>query len=310
VITPGGAVLKLRQKYGKGLRVAYYRDFVRPRILATPPIEDTNDRACEIHVLTSMHDWLNLIWTLKSFYIYSGRRYALCIHEDGSLKQDALDALRAHFPNARLILRKEADEVAEEGLQGFPLCLEFRRSNLLAPKIFDFKIYLQGDRMALFDSDLLFFSEPTDFLERVENSQYTLNTLNKDVASAYAVAPETARKHAGIELSPAINSGFGLIHPQSIRFDWIEEFLSMPDLSRGHFWQIEQTLFALSSCRFGFEHLPDAYSVRMEKGLSGRPFRHYVGAVRHLMYAEGIRRLTHDNFLINQQKGPLSPRAS
>jgi hypothetical protein len=32
---------------------------------------------CKLH--TSKNDWLNLVWTLKSFYISSGRRYALCI---------------------------------------------------------------------------------------------------------------------------------------------------------------------------------------------------------------------------------------
>ena len=33
----------------------------------------------------AISDWLNLLWTLKSFYLVSGRRYRLCIHEDGTL---------------------------------------------------------------------------------------------------------------------------------------------------------------------------------------------------------------------------------
>jgi hypothetical protein len=37
-----------------------------PRILSTLPIEDTTDKRCEIHVLTSKEDWLNLVCTLKS----------------------------------------------------------------------------------------------------------------------------------------------------------------------------------------------------------------------------------------------------
>ena len=84
-LTPGALWLRANQKFGHGLRVAWYRDVVRPRILSTPPITGTTDKRCEIHVLTSKNDWLNLVWTLKSFYISSGRRYALCIHEDGSL---------------------------------------------------------------------------------------------------------------------------------------------------------------------------------------------------------------------------------
>src|SRR5438874_13110144 len=108
-LTPGALCLRFRQKFDRGLRVAWYRDVVRPRILSTPPMTGTTDKRCEIHVLTSKDDWLNLIWTLKSFYVASGRRYALCIHEDGSLADAELATLGRQFPNARIISRSEAD---------------------------------------------------------------------------------------------------------------------------------------------------------------------------------------------------------
>src|SRR5262245_28434745 len=137
-LTPGALRLRWQQTFGHGVRVAWYRDVVRPRILRTAPVEDTTDRSCEIHVLTSKHDWLNLMWTLKSFYAASGRRYALCIHEDGSLDAETLAVLRRHFPAARLIERREADAKLAWELRGFPRSLEFRNTNLLAPKVFDF----------------------------------------------------------------------------------------------------------------------------------------------------------------------------
>ena len=58
----GSLAFRLRQKFGHGLRVAYWRDVVRPRILATRPITDGSDVTCEIHVMTSNSDWLNLLW--------------------------------------------------------------------------------------------------------------------------------------------------------------------------------------------------------------------------------------------------------
>ena len=186
-LTPGAIWLRANQKYGHGLRVAWYRDVVRPRILSTPPIAGTTDKRCEIHVLTSKGDWLNLIWALKSFYIASGRRYALCIHEDGSLDSAELSALRAHFPDARIIRRAEADAKLAETLRDFPRSLAFRNSNLLAPKVFDFTAFLESDRMGLFDSDLLFFAKPKIYLQRVEDVAYRLNTFNSDVGEAYTV---------------------------------------------------------------------------------------------------------------------------
>src|SRR5580704_12604616 len=102
----GRGLLILRQKYGRGLKTAYYRDRVRPRILSTRPLQCGLDKTCELHVLTSGTDWLNLIWALKSFYHYSERRYGLCIHDDGTLGPAASASLLHHFPGASIIGRE------------------------------------------------------------------------------------------------------------------------------------------------------------------------------------------------------------
>src|SRR5216684_6609210 len=141
----GAFYLKLHQTFSHGLAAAYYRDVVRPRILQTSPIGETDDKTCEIHVLTSAQDWLNLIWTLKSFYAASGRKYALCIHDDGTLASEHFEEFEKQFPDARLISRSKADAEVLSSLASFPRCLAFRKANHLAPKVFDFPFYLQGD---------------------------------------------------------------------------------------------------------------------------------------------------------------------
>jgi len=184
-MTPGTILLEVRQKFKDGLRAAYHRDAVRPRILRTEPIRGSTDTKCEIHVLTSSADWLNLIWALKSFYWSAQRHYTLCIHDDGSLNSEYAARLREHFPEARIILKAQADASVLHGLAGYPRCLEFRKNNHLAPKIFDFAHFLQSDRMLLLDSDVLFFREPIELLRRIEDPNYLKNTANADVASAY-----------------------------------------------------------------------------------------------------------------------------
>jgi len=296
-LTPGAIRLRFNQKFQHGLRVAWFRDVVRPRILNTPPVADTSDRRFEIHVLTSRHDWLNLIWSLKSFYAASGRRYALCIHEDGTLDRFALSSLQQHFPAARIIRRQEADRRLAQELDGFPRSAQFRKANLLSLKVFDFIAFLEADRMVLFDSDLLFFDEPTAYLSRLEDGGYRLNAFNADCESAYTVDADAVRGRLGFELLPRVNSGFGIIHRESMRLQWIEEFLAVPGIVEGHFWRIEQTLYALCGSRHGAELLPPDYDVRLQAGIPPRIFRHYVGAIRHLMYGEGIAHLAQDRFL-------------
>lgn len=294
---PGAFALKLRQKFSKGLMSAYYRDVVRPRILRTPPIAGTTDGTAELHVMTRSADWLDLIWALKSFYIFSGKRYKLAIHDDGSLGQEHREAINRHFPDCRLIDRTEADERICAELAAYPRNLDFRRTNILAPKVFDFISYLDSDRMIIFDSDLMFFSRPTAILDCIEDKDFRFNTFNSDCKHCYTVEPDKIGPLVGHAVLPQINSGFGLIHRDSMRLDWTEEFLGLPGIVDGHFWRIEQTLIALCSSRYGAKLLPEEYTLRLEPGIGKRPFRHYVGEIRHLFYREGIRHLVGARFL-------------
>lgn len=290
-VTLGRIVLLVRQKFRHGLRVAYYRDIVRRQILESAPVTEMDDGRCEMHVLTSSDDWLNLIWALKSFYRVSSPPCALCIHDDGSLSAEHIDTLAKHFPVARIVSRAQADNEVSPTLANYPRCRAFRETNHLALKIFDFRHYLKSKRMLLLDSDVLFFREPTELIRRIHDPVYSRNTVNRDIRSAYTVDAAAARSFVGVDLIEQFNSGLGVIQRASLNLDWIEEFLGMPGITTGHFWRIEQTLFALCSARYGVELLPPEYDVRLEKGINGTPARHYVGAIRHLFYSEGIRAL-------------------
>jgi hypothetical protein len=293
-LTPGRVVYLLRTKFADGLRTAFFRDVVRPQILATVPVTGTSDRTCEIHVLTSSGDWLNLLWALKSFYARSGRHYALCIHDDGTLDAFAQDALKLAFPNARLISRREADARVEPRLAACPRSQALRATNTLALKVFDFPAFLEAERMMILDSDVLFFSEPHALLTALETSPR--NTLNRDWRYGYTIDLAAVSPMLGFELPSLINSGLGLLHRASMRLDWIEEFLGLPGiLSHPH--QIEQTLIALCSAKFGFDMLPEEYDVHTGPRRPRIPCRHYTGPIRHLMYAEGMRTLRAEGFL-------------
>lgn len=295
---PGRLLLKFNEYRALGLRPAWFRDVVRPRILRSTPVMGLADARVEIHVMTSAGDWLNLVWALKSFYRASERKYKLCIHDDGTLPPQALEQLRRHFQPVRIIPRQEADARMEKDLAAFPKLLQFRRTNVLAPKVTDFVAYLESDRMMLLDSDILFFAEPTELLRRLENPAHVINAFNSDCADAYVVTPEETKAHCGVELKPLINSGLGVVHRASLRYDWMEEFLGIPGILGGHFWRIEQQLFALCASKFGVELLPDEYTVDISGKATGRrPCRHYIGCIRSRMYGEGVRRLAKEGGL-------------
>jgi len=292
----GSIWLRFQQKYGKGLAVARARDGLRPRILETRPWQTDVSGPIECHLLTSKGDWLNAIWSLKSFFFYTKRRYPVCIHEDGSLPETARQAFREHFPSARLILRTEADAAISSRLKGFPQCEAFRDRHPLAIKVFDFSHFLNADRMFLFDSDLVFFDFPTDLINRLEDPDYKMNSVNADIATAYNTTPALVENRFRHRLIERFNSGLGLIHKASMDWQWFEEYLSLPGIFEHH-WRTEQTLYALASSRFGCDLLPNAYDVYRGARDKAKPVRHYVGEIRHLMYAEGMATLAKRGFL-------------
>ena len=61
----GRLLFKVRHRLRGGVRTSYWREVARPRILRTPPVTGTDDPRCEVHVLTSASDWLDLVWALR-----------------------------------------------------------------------------------------------------------------------------------------------------------------------------------------------------------------------------------------------------
>ncbi|WP_030008240.1 hypothetical protein, partial [Picosynechococcus sp. NKBG042902] len=299
MITPGALIYKLKTKFGHGLDTAYYRDLFRKKILDTAPITRTDSKLAEVHTLTSSKDCLNTIWSLKSFYVFSEENYALCIHDDGTLNdQDKLEILK-HFPNARLIERTMADREIYQKLQSYPSALKMRENNPFSLKVFDFTYFSNTDKILFIDSDILFFAKPTDLIERINNSNYKLNTFNKDWNYGYSPDIEKIAKYINFELIPYINTGLGLIHKISMSFEKLEHFLSIPGIQDHPYGgRAEQTLIALCSSEYGFEFLSSDYDVNIEKITpTDSPCRHYVSPIRYLMYKEGLKRLEQRKFL-------------
>ncbi len=297
--SPGALLLRARQKFGHGVRAAWYRDNVRPRIVRRRPVEGpaaggSPESHCEIHVLTSSGDWLNLLWVLHSLFASTQRRFALCIHDDGSLDEQAIRTLLQHVPWARVVRRSDADRHLDQVLASFPRCKALRYAHPLALKVFDFNAYLHADRMFMLDSDILFFDEPEALFARLDDPDFKHNTLNMDWSYGYSLSEARIREQLpDFTFISHINSGLGLIHEGAVRFDWAEEILGQEAMhERPHC--MEQTITALCCARHGFTPLPDEYTVELGPKRPGQPVKHYTSPIRHLLYEDGIAALAPD----------------
>jgi hypothetical protein len=75
--------------------------------------------------------------------------------------------------------------------------------------------------------------------------------------------------------------------------DLIEKCLARTQVLSGDQWFIEQTLYAVAVSVHGrVELLPKEYAMSLESHCSTKALsRHYIGAIWHLFYSEGLPRV-------------------
>lgn len=278
---------------------------VQRRILGTPPLRTAQSGSVEVRTLTWRRDWINLLWAVKSFYHYSGVDYPLHIH-DGGLTHSGFAGLRRHCPDATFEERQQADERANRMLKerGLERCIQFRKSNASARKLFDFYLFSKADYILTIDSDIVFFRYPDELVRRCVSSP---NRYNRDADYAYCMTLDEMEAAFGIRPIPLINSGLALVRRTSIDFELIERLLADRRLSEDR-WVSEQTLHALCSAVSGVQLLPNEYCVSTKPGLApSLVCKHYPGYFRHLLYEEGMAHLVKIGFLENVLGRPQEP---
>jgi hypothetical protein len=284
----------LRRAQREGLGNAWRRTRLWSRILDTPPVvtEPVSPGATvETHLLCSYQDYLTAIWALKSFYHFAGVSYALVIHIQGNVASRVVDRLHHHFPQARLVLRPEADRLVEQHLSahGFNRVLAARRASPFMLKLTDFPILSDAHRILMLDSDVIFFAEPAELL-RHASSAAPVTVFQRDLASTYNIAEAEAYAKFGVRMAAAVNTGIALVPRQNVDFDRCEAFLAHPEVAKCTGW-IEQTLYSLCASEKGkVAFLPESYLVSLDPLaiLDGIVARHYAGLSRPLLTSEGM----------------------
>lgn len=294
-MTPGRLLWLLRRDWRRGWRATYGDYFVRPRIWRWEnPHSNEPLQTVPVHLVCG-RDQLDLCaWTLASWTVETGRNWDVFLHDDGTLPHDAADRLRGLGLAVTPISRAEADVAMSERLRDNPECLAYRASHPLGLKIFDTPALCRSRRYLLLDTDLAFFERPRAVLGWVDRDDSDECWFNQDVGEASNLSAEAARGF-GVELWPRVNSGLCLLWRDAIDFDFCETLLAQSGLRHsGHFWRVEQTLFAMCASRHGRGGLLDAsYEVSLGKNAApGCVMRHYVGTVRDLYYAEAFPRLS------------------
>ena len=265
------------------------------RYVATPIVMTLGRRPegpelpVSVHLLVSSKTWRMGILSALSLEYFSGCRWKLFVHDDGSLDDRARARILAKLPGVRFVPRKEADDATRDLLSGFPACARNRGKHNLFLKFFDPIIFSPCDKYLILDSDLFFFRRPQFLLDWAVGDDRSCY-YNLDPTEVYCLPRERIDAELGVTLWRYFNSGLVCICREAIDLALSERLLVAFENNAWHPQFFEQTLYALNTSVFGRGGpLPPQYEItwnifRRRDSVC----RHYVGPAKwdHL-YFEG-----------------------
>ena len=246
----------------------------------------------EVHALTSERDYPMMLWSLTSYYCMSGRKDPLVVHDDGTLSESSRSRISAHFPASRIVARSEADDIAGDMFRRYALLSRQRERLPHMMKLMDFAVFCKAPRFLIIDSDVLFFDKPNELVDVRSPS----HCFSEDLASVYAIDPETLFRRTGFRLADRVNCGVANIRRLGIDYERMEWLLATGMISLESCPPcLDQTLWAVDCVRAGHTALPPSYAIATAPGTGGLVAKHYVGLVldglcsaRDYFFTEGI----------------------
>ena len=280
----------------------YYKYLYKKNIYKTNSVVCGHDDSFDLHTLTCQKDFVNTIWSLKTFYNFSEKRPRLFIYDDGSLSIDSKKILYDHFISCEIICRDKFNCDMEIFLKSYKSCLKYIKfkSFYCALKLFGPMYYTRSDQILYFDSDVLFFNKPNEMLEHIENGT---PFFMSDYQNAYSNSLELLEKMIHVKLMDKMNAG--LFHVAKRDFaDNMElvdsYFRKVPDIGSND-WRVnrhEQTLVAILLSKANGVRLGHDYQISKQPITDKTVCHHFVhDGSRPDFYRIGLRRLRSAGFV-------------
>ncbi len=245
-----------------------------------------------VHILTGSERVTMALWMAASWVATTGRQWRFIVHDDGTLRPSDVRRLEKRLPGCRVLLAAESDAFVQRATVNHPLCWRVRNLHPLSRKLVDMPLYAGSGRLVTIDTDILFYKRPERLLQWIDGDAQEF-VFMRDVADAAVLAQAEVQAKFGVSLLKEVNTGIVCAPAGALTLDRLEEWLGKVDLWNQDRWFIEQTLYALAASVWGrSEFLGPEYVMDLAPWCGPDAVaRHYVGAIRHQFYAEGIGRV-------------------
>jgi hypothetical protein len=291
-----------KNTYYGDIKYFYYKHLYINSILKTNSIFLNSECNLDLHTLTCQKDFINTIWSLKSFYNFAEIRPRLVVYNDGSLTNDSKKIFYDHFLNCEIIDREDFNYDMEKFLKSYKSCLKYVKfkSFYCALKLFGPMFYTRSDYILYFDSDVLFFNKPSELLECIENRT---PFFMSDYQDAYSHSLEFLERMINFHIISKVNAG--LFHVAKRDFvdnmELVDSYLrKVPEIGSNdrRVNRHEQTLVAILLSKANGVRLGHDYQISKQPVTDKTVCHHFVNdGSRPDFYRIGLRRLRSAGFV-------------
>lgn len=276
--------------FARNCLVWFGRTVVSPIVIFFARRPDGEELPVSVHLLVSSKTWKIGLLAALSLEYFSGRRWRLVFHDDGTLDNDICAKLTAKLDDVRLVCRAEAEKKVDAYLEGYPACRRNRGKHVFFLKFFDPLVYADSDKYLLLDSDVFFFRRPQELLDWATGKGREV-LYNRDIKEVYCLPRATIEEAMGVKLWENFNGGLVAMSKEAMDLDLSEKLLQKFERQADHPQFLEQTLYAVCASLHGEGGaLPATYELSWNVfARKGAICRHYVGPAKldHL-YFEGV----------------------
>lgn len=257
-----------------------------------PRVEGGQGRAVEVHFLTGRKFWYQTAYCAVSLGQHVEGPVVPVVYDDGSLDSEREQALRAIFPQTRVIPRAEIEARLDQVLpeRTYP---SLRARRLVYPhlrKLTDVHAGGSGWKLVL-DSDMLFFRRPEFLLRWLASPQRPCYML--DVDNAYGYPIPLMQELTGAPIADRVNVGVCGLASDKIDWDRLEFWCrSLLERVGPHYYQ-EQALTAMlvagQACDVAPREEYVALPARTEAERPAAVMHHYVAEAKAWYFRLGWR---------------------
>lgn len=291
-----------------GTQLLYCRFVLRKEILDTAAVPCPPESSMEVHTQVCERDWINMIWSMKSFRHYSGKKFRLVVHCN-KLTTNKEAVILKHFPGSIISNESSSNNMIPDSWKKYHkniINIKSKSNTFTIKKVLDSYFLSKNDIFFTIDPDVLFFKKPEVLLESAEKETHLSSCFNilrfpkESTEGMFCIDQESS----GLRFDKDFGTGCGWIRKKFCDWDLIENVLSKNKIIDKYGFMIDQTISAIWASTYGYKRLdPNIYTIEPVYTLEGVVTRHYYAKTRDLMYIEGMTEIKKRGLIDLWKKG-------